>query len=84
MKDAVFRKYPVALARVYDSPDVSICLVAPSLTKTNVFETKILAVDDRISNVIQREFPDGQRVEDAFLIQVPSKDTYVYSFLADL
>ncbi|ORY85089.1 hypothetical protein BCR37DRAFT_355999 [Protomyces lactucae-debilis] len=72
LKDAVFRKYPVALARSYDAPDVSICVALPSSTKPNITETKALAVDTSVDLVVKTYFPSGQRVEDALVIQVPS------------
>jgi osomolarity two-component system response regulator SSK1 len=72
LKDAVFRKYPVALARSYDAPDVSICLALPSATKANITETRPLAVDESIEVIVSTYFPKGQRVEDALVIQVPS------------
>lgn len=73
VKDAVFRKYPVALARQFDAPDVSVCLITPSLSKANSLESKILAVDENIGDLINNYFPAGQRVEDALVIQVPSE-----------
>lgn len=73
VKDAVFRKYPVALARNFDSPDVSVCLITPSTTKASKVEAKILAVDERIGDLIRSNYPSGQRIEDALVIQVPSK-----------
>ncbi|BFZ53485.1 Two-component response regulator SSK1p [Savitreella phatthalungensis] len=82
VKDAVFRKYPVALARNFDSPDVSICVVKPGQTKGSSIEARVLAVDDEIGKVVASHFPGGQRVEDALVIQVPNTAARASPFLA--
>ncbi|CCG82332.1 Two-component response regulator [Taphrina deformans PYCC 5710] len=74
VKDAVFRKYPVALGRVYDSPDVSICLVTPSTISATSIESKVLPVDETIGDLLRHHFPGGQGIENALVVQVPGED----------
>lgn len=81
VKDAVFRKYPVALARAYDSPDVSICVMKATSNKGAVLEAKVLAVDEELGQIIAAHFPGGQRVEDALVIQIPSGPPRASPFL---
>ena len=75
VKDAVFRKYPIALARSFDAPDVSICLIKHGAKPTSI-ESRILAVDEKIIDVLRINYPNGQRTEEALVIQIPSMSSF--------
>ncbi len=79
VKDAVFRKYPVALGRNYDSPDVAICL--HYRIKSSTLELRSLAVDERIMDVINSTFPSGQSTDEALVVQVPASSIGLWTIV---
>lgn len=50
--------------------------MSPSPSKPNAYEAKILPVDETVRNLLQTNYPDGQSVNDALVIQVPCKKVF--------
>ncbi|TGJ83333.1 hypothetical protein E0Z10_g5411 [Xylaria hypoxylon] len=70
VRGQILRKYANSLGRIYDSPDLTlrICNREQQTSRT-------LQPDEPISKVIDSYYPNGQTVDDALLIDIPSRRT---------
>ncbi|KAF1822153.1 uncharacterized protein K489DRAFT_320183 [Dissoconium aciculare CBS 342.82] len=74
VRDMILKKYANSLGRTFDSPDMTLrILMRPNQAGLRV--EHILGPEEEMIKVIEKYFPDGQKVADALLIDVPQKRT---------
>jgi osomolarity two-component system response regulator SSK1 len=74
VRDMILRKYANSLGRTIDSPDMTLrILMRPNAAGLRV--EHVLGPEEEMIKVIEKYFPDGQKVADALLIDVPQKRT---------
>ncbi|TID27060.1 hypothetical protein E2P81_ATG01514 [Venturia nashicola] len=69
-KDAILRKYANSIGRHYDAPDVTIRII----TRGQLGE-RILSPDESMCRTIDVHFPGGQSIDEALVLDIPSKRT---------
>lgn len=65
VRDMILRKYANSLGKTYDSPDLALRLN----TRTGV--TRTMGPEEHMGSVMEEFFPNGQSVDEAFVIDVP-------------
>ncbi|KAF2454196.1 hypothetical protein BDY21DRAFT_291527 [Lineolata rhizophorae] len=70
-RDVILRKYQNSLGRSFDAPDVSLRIV-PRDTK---HPERALGPDEDICRTLDAYFPGGQTVDEALIIDVPTRRT---------
>ncbi|KAI0201849.1 hypothetical protein F4808DRAFT_469160 [Astrocystis sublimbata] len=70
VRDQVLRKYGNSLGRQYDAPDLTI-----RICNREQQSSRTLQPDEPISRVIDSYYANGQSVDDALLIDIPSRRT---------
>ncbi|KAL7964121.1 hypothetical protein HDV63DRAFT_398861 [Trichoderma sp. SZMC 28014] len=66
-RDMILRKYANSLGRTYDSPDLTLHLN----TRTGI--KRLLGPEEHMVSVLNEFFPNGQSVDEAFIINIPSR-----------
>lgn len=76
VRDVILRKYGNSLGRSFDSPDVTLKLSLRQLTngRPNTQE-RLLGPEEPIGRTLDFHYPGGQTVEEALIVEVPSKRT---------
>lgn len=79
LRDQVIMKYANSLGRTFDSPDIVIRI--PSREGSNRQQTpeRLLSPEEVLSSVLDSYFPGGQTVEEALLIEAPTRRTPKHS-----
>ena len=70
VRDMILKKYANSLGRNFDSPDVTLRIVAREQR-----QERTLGPEEPMSRTLDAYFPGGQTVEEALLIDVPVKRT---------
>ncbi|KAI0162244.1 CheY-like protein [Xylariaceae sp. FL1272] len=70
VRDMVLRKYANSLGRQFDSPDLTVRIFSKEQQSS-----RPLQPDEPISKVLNSYYPNGQTVDDALLIDIPSRRT---------
>ena len=88
-KDAILRKYGNSLGRSFDSPDVTLHIHPrvsggrPTTAGTNDrSEQRVLGPEEPLARTLDAYFPDGQTINEALTIEVPTKRTPRHSPMA--
>lgn len=69
-KDAILRKYANSIGRHYDAPDVTI-----RITTRGQLGERILSPDESMCRTIDANFPGGQSIDEALILDIPPKRT---------
>ncbi|KAL6900152.1 hypothetical protein GGI43DRAFT_423233 [Trichoderma evansii] len=69
VRDMILRKYANSLGKTYDSPDLTLRLN----TRTGV--SRVMGPDEHMGTVFEEFFPNGQSVDEAFIIDIPRNTT---------
>lgn len=64
-RDMILRKYANSLGKTYDSPDLTLYL------KTRTGFSRVMGPDEHMGTVLDEFFPNGQTVDEAFIIDIP-------------
>ena len=74
VRDLILRKYANSLGKTFDSPDMLLRIVSRG-DHGQPRTDRVLGPEEQMCRTIDSYFPDGQTVEDALVIDVPSKRT---------
>ncbi|KAI9772714.1 MAG: ssk1 response regulator receiver [Geoglossum simile] len=77
-REVILKKYANSLGRSFDAPDITLRIVPRDHLQRHYHEVdkeRILAPDEPIARALDAYFPGGQSVEDALVIEVPSRRT---------
>ncbi|KAL9616405.1 MAG: hypothetical protein Q9160_008731 [Pyrenula sp. 1 TL-2023] len=76
VRDVILRKYLNSLGRSFDSPDVTLklSLRQPTNSRQNAQE-RLLGPEEPIGRTLDFHYPGGQTVEEALIVEVPSRRT---------
>ncbi|KAI1359985.1 hypothetical protein F5Y08DRAFT_61727 [Xylaria arbuscula] len=70
IRDQILRKYANSLGRQFDAPDLTL-----RICNRDQQTSRILAPDEHMVKVLGSYYPKGQTVDDALLIDIPSRRT---------
>ncbi|KAI0506186.1 hypothetical protein F5B22DRAFT_476410 [Xylaria bambusicola] len=70
VREQILRKYANSLGRQFDAPDLTL-----KICNREQQTTRILQPDEVMTKVIESYYPKGQTVDDALLIDIPSRRT---------
>ncbi|KAK5064949.1 hypothetical protein LTR84_000783 [Exophiala bonariae] len=75
VRDVILRKYANSLGRSIDSPDITLKIVSREPANKNITTERTLGPEEPIGKTLDAYYPGGQTVEEALLIDVPSRRT---------
>jgi osomolarity two-component system response regulator SSK1 len=75
VRDVILRKYANSLGRSFDSPDVTLKIIARDSGNNNTSNERTLGPDEHMGNTLDAAYPSGQTIEDALIIDVPKRRT---------
>ena len=79
VRDMILKKYANSLGRNYDPPDVTLRLVQRKYAARHSHPDRTLGPEENVFRLLDMNFPGGQTVEEAFLIDVPQRRTPKHS-----
>ncbi|KAI9780560.1 MAG: ssk1 response regulator receiver [Geoglossum umbratile] len=77
-REVILKKYANSLGRSFDAPDITLRITPRDHSQRHYREVekeRILAPDESIARALDTYFPGGQSVEDALIVEVPSRRT---------
>jgi osomolarity two-component system response regulator SSK1 len=74
VRDLILKKYANSLGKTFDSPDMLLRIVSRG-ERGQPRTDRVLGPEEQMCRTIDQYFPEGQTVEDALVIDVPSKRT---------
>lgn len=75
LRDQVIMKYGNSLGRTFDSPDILIRIVAREGSTRHSCPERLLSPEEVLSSVIDTYYPGGQMINEALVIDAPSRRT---------
>lgn len=75
VRDVILEKYRNSLGRSVDSPDISLRLVSRETGSKSLPIERTLGPDEAIGRVLDAQYPGGQKIDDALLIDIPQRRT---------
>ncbi|OJJ41594.1 hypothetical protein ASPWEDRAFT_99575, partial [Aspergillus wentii DTO 134E9] len=75
LRDQVIMKYSNSLGRNFDSPDIVIRIAPREGTNRQPVLDRILSPEEPLMTVIDTYYPGGQKIEEALVIDIPSRKT---------
>ncbi|KAJ5672607.1 hypothetical protein N7507_001734 [Penicillium longicatenatum] len=75
LRDQVITKYGNSLGRTFDSPDIVIRIVARENANRLTTPERLLSPEEVLSNVLDTYYPGGQTIQEALLIEAPTRRT---------
>ncbi|KAJ5176694.1 uncharacterized protein N7482_002571 [Penicillium canariense] len=75
LRDQVIMKYANSLGRSFDSPDIVIRISAREGSNRQQTPERLLSPEEVLSSVLDTYYPGGQTVEEALLIDAPTRRT---------
>ncbi|KAJ5735634.1 uncharacterized protein N7483_000759 [Penicillium malachiteum] len=75
LRDQVIMKYGNSLGRTFDSPDILIRIVAREASNRLVTPERLLSPEEVLGSVLDSYYPGGQTIEEALLIEAPTRRT---------
>lgn len=75
LRDQVIMKYANSLGRSFDSPDIVIRISAREGSNRQQTPERLLSPEEVLSSVLDSYYPGGQTVEEALLIEAPTRRT---------
>lgn len=74
-KDMILRKYGNSLGKHYDAPDVTLRILPRDSASQHGKLERTLGPEEQLSKTLDSYFPGGQTVDEALIIDVPSRRT---------
>ena len=75
LRDQVIMKYGNSLGRSFDSPDIAIRVSPREGTKGPGHGERLLSPEEVLSSILDTYYPGGQKIEEALVIDAPSRRT---------
>ncbi|KIX10191.1 uncharacterized protein Z518_01272 [Rhinocladiella mackenziei CBS 650.93] len=75
VRDAVLQKYANSLGRSIDAPDITLKIISRDQNNRNVSPERALGPEEPIGATLDAYYPGGQTVDEALIIDVPSRRT---------
>lgn len=75
LRDQVIMKYANSLGRTFDSPDIVIRIPAREGLNRQSTPERLLSPEELLSSVLDTYFPGGQAIEEALVIDAPTRRT---------
>ncbi|KEF61496.1 osomolarity two-component system, response regulator SSK1 [Exophiala aquamarina CBS 119918] len=75
IRDVILHKYANSLGRSIDAPDIALKILSREPANKNITSERILGPEEPISKTLDAYYPGGQTVEEALIIDVPSRRT---------
>jgi osomolarity two-component system response regulator SSK1 len=75
VKEMILKRYGNSLGKHFDAPDVSLKLIP----RDHPHQEHVLNPDEVLWETLEKAYPDGQKMDEALIIQVPSKRTPKHS-----
>ncbi|OOQ85722.1 putative response regulator [Penicillium brasilianum] len=75
LRDQVIMKYANSLGRTFDSPDIVIRISAREGSNRQQTPERLLSPEEVVASVLDSYYPGGQTVEEALLIEAPTRRT---------
>ncbi|KAF7717810.1 Uncharacterized protein PECH_008451 [Penicillium ucsense] len=75
LRDQVILKYANSLGRSFDSPDIVIRIVARESSNRQQTPERLLSPEETVSSILDKYYPGGQTIEEALLIEAPTRRT---------
>lgn len=79
VRDMILKKYANSLGRSFDSPDVTLRIIFRHPSGRHSQTERTLGPEEAVSKTLEMYYPGGQAVEEALIIDVPSKRTPKHS-----
>ncbi|KAJ5165168.1 CheY-like superfamily [Penicillium coprophilum] len=75
LRDQVIMKYGNSLGRSFDSPDIVIRIAPRDGTNRSGHPERLLSPEEVVSSILDTYYPGGQKIEEALVIDAPSRRT---------
>ncbi|EKV12602.1 Response regulator, putative [Penicillium digitatum] len=75
LRDQVIMKYGNSLGRSFDSPDIAIRVTPREGTNRPGHSERLLSPEELLSSILDTYYPGGQKIEEALVIDAPSRRT---------
>ncbi|KAI2793777.1 hypothetical protein POX_a00362 [Penicillium oxalicum] len=75
LRDQVIMKYANSLGRSFDSPDLVLRIVSREKSNRQQTPERLLSPEETVSSILDKYYPGGQTVEEALLIDAPTRRT---------
>lgn len=75
VRDVILRKYANSLGRSIDAPDIALKIVSREPNNKNINTERTLGPEEPIGKTLDAYYPGGQSIEEALIIDVPSRRT---------
>ncbi|PSK42492.1 hypothetical protein B9Z65_4406 [Elsinoe australis] len=75
VRDKILQKYQNSLGRTFDSPDVTLRIVARNDGPRSAPQERLLGPEEDMCRTLDSYYPGGQTVTEALLIDIPPKRT---------
>ncbi|KAJ5759915.1 hypothetical protein N7520_007071 [Penicillium odoratum] len=75
LRDQVIAKYGNSLGRTFDSPDILIRILARDSANRITTPERLLSPEEPLSAVLDSYYPGGQTIQEALLIEAPTRRT---------
>jgi osomolarity two-component system response regulator SSK1 len=75
LRDQVIMKYVNSLGRSFDSPDIVIRIAPREGSNRQVHPERLLSPEEVLASILDSYYPGGQRIEEALVIDAPSRRT---------
>ncbi|KAJ5360425.1 CheY-like superfamily [Penicillium concentricum] len=75
LRDQVIMKYGNSLGRSFDSPDIVIRISPREGTTRSGHPERLLSPEEVVSTILDTYYPGGQKIEEALVIDAPSRRT---------
>lgn len=75
VRDMILKKYANSLSKTFDAPDMNLTVMTRADPLTQSRSMRVLGPEEEMIKVIDELYPGGQTVEEALIIDVPTKRT---------
>lgn len=75
LRDQVIMKYGNSLGRSFDSPDIAIRVSPREGANRPSHSERLLSPEEALSSILDTYYPGGQKIEEALVIDAPSRRT---------
>lgn len=75
LRDQVIMKYVNSLGRSFDSPDIVIRIAPREGSNRQALPERLLSPEEVLASILDSYYPGGQRIEEALMIDAPSRRT---------
>ncbi|CAG8931842.1 unnamed protein product [Penicillium salamii] len=75
LRDQVIMKYVNSLGRSFDSPDIVIRIAPREGSNRQAHPERLLSPEEGLASILDSYYPGGQRIEEALMIDAPTRRT---------